>query len=91
MTFKEKYSSESTWYGKVMVMEIYHLAMRQRVNNWTITKTAEEFGCSIGLVSENLKLALAIHSNDAILKCETRQEALNKVNNGGRNGTLRFG
>lgn len=80
MTFLERYAQESTWHGKVLVMEIYHLAMAHRQRGWTITKTAESFGCSIGLVSENLRLAHAIHVNEKILKCESRQDALKKLN-----------
>jgi hypothetical protein len=80
MTFVERYNSETTWHGKVMVMEIYHLAMSTRSKNWTITRTAESFGVSIGLVSENLRLALAIHINPKMLECETRQDAIKKLN-----------
>jgi hypothetical protein len=79
MTFRERYIREPTWHGKVTIMEIYHLAMSQRERGWTITQTADHFLCSIGLVSENLKLAHAIHMNDKILKCESRQEALRKL------------
>ena len=79
MTFQERYHSESTWHGKVLVMEIYHLVMITRDKDWTITKTAKDFDCSIGLVSENLKLANAIHRNDSILMCPTRQEALKRI------------
>lgn len=80
MTFLERYNQEETWHGKAMVMEIYHLAMTHRVKDWTITKTANDFGCSIGLVSENLRLAYAIHIIPNIIKCETRQDALKKLN-----------
>lgn len=80
MTFPERYHSELTWYGKVAIMEIYHLTMSLREKGWTITKTAEAFGVSIGLVSENLRLARAIHDDDKILIYETRQEALKKLN-----------
>ena len=83
MTFLERYRNETTWHGKALVMEIYHLAMSHRSKGWTLTRTAEHFGVSIGLVSENLRLAHAIHMNDKILKCESRQEALKKLN--GRN------
>jgi hypothetical protein len=65
-----------------MIMEIYHFAMCHRVKEWTMTKTAEQFSCSVGLVSENIRIATAIHLNDNILKCETRADALKKVNNG---------
>jgi hypothetical protein len=78
MTFKARYNAETTWHGKVTVMEIYHLAMCQREKGWTITKTAEHFECSIGLVSENLRLAQAIHTSEKLLQCESRQEALKK-------------
>jgi len=81
MTFLEKYKSEDTWQGKAMIMEIYHLTMSNRTK-WTISQTAEHFQCSIGLVSENLKLAHAIHINENILKCKSRQEALKRLNNG---------
>lgn len=82
MTFPEKYRSEDTWHGKAMIMEIYHLAMLNREKSWTISQTATVFNCSIGLVSENLKLAHAIHSHPHLLKCETRQDALKKLSNG---------
>lgn len=79
MTFKERYNLESTWQGRVIIMEIYHLAQCHRFKQWTVTRTAEYFGCSIGLTSENLRLALATHRDEAILKCEYRQEALKKL------------
>jgi len=80
LTFKDRYNSETTWDGKVAVMEIYHLAMSQRVKGWTLTRTAEHFDCSIGLVSENLRLASAIHIDPKILHCESRQVALKRLN-----------
>jgi len=79
MTFLERYNQEHTWHGKAMVMEIYHLAMSSRSRDWTITKTAEHFGVSIGLVSENLRLAHAIHINDTIITIPSRTEALRKL------------
>lgn len=76
MTFLERYNQESTWHGKAIVMEIYHLAMTQRQKGWTITRTAEHFDVSVGLVSENLRLAHAIHKYEQITKQGTRQDAL---------------
>jgi hypothetical protein len=61
-------------------MEIFHLAMTCKFQRWTISKTAQEFDVSIGLVSENLRLAQAIHSNEKLLKCGSRVEALKKMN-----------
>jgi hypothetical protein len=87
-SFLERYQSEKTWHGKVQVMEIFHLAMLYRWGDWTLSKTARHFEVSIGLVSENLRLALAIHTSDAILKCESRQDALKKLTSGGRYAKL---
>jgi len=81
MTFAERYEQETTWYGKATIMELYHLAMTQRNKGWTIAMTAESFSCSIGLVSENLKLAGALHLNPTVyMSLNTRQEALDRVN-----------
>ena len=79
MTFGERYNQETTWHGKAMIMEIYHLAMTQNYKWWTITKTAEAFGVSIGLVSENLRLAHAIHQEPALINIPSRQEAVRKL------------
>lgn len=79
MTFLEKYNEEKTWFGKVIVMEIYHLTMTHRLKNWTITATAEQFGCSTGLVSENLRLAQAIHFDSKVIEIPSRNEALRKI------------
>jgi hypothetical protein len=84
MTFVERYYAETTWQGKVMVMEIYHLARTANNPNWTISMTATEFDVSIGLVSENLKLAYALHNNPKVLSAPNRQEALKKLNGNGR-------
>lgn len=64
-----------------MVMELYHLAMTYQgyQGKWTISKTAEYFECSIGLVSENLKLAQALHNKPLIITCENRQDAINRL------------
>jgi hypothetical protein len=66
-------------------MEIAHFAMRKKYKddydkNWTIKQTAAVFGVSTGLVSENLKLASAIHRHaDAMLEAPDRKTALFKL------------
>jgi len=80
VTFPERYNQTNLWHEKVLVMEIYHLAMSHREKGWTLTKTATSFGVSIGLVSENLRLAQAIHTDEKIIKCESRQDALRRLN-----------
>ncbi len=79
MTFRQKYQSGLDWSGKVMVMEIYHLTMKDKVKKWTVAKTAKYFRVSIGLVSENLKLARAIHDDSSIMKWDNRQDALEEI------------
>jgi len=85
-TFQHKYNSCHTWHEKSLVLEIYHLAMSSRFNSWTLSDTAQEFDISIGLVSENLRLAQAIHSNPSIIQIETRQKALELIRIGEKNG-----
>lgn len=80
MTFAERYQAEETWDGKVLIMNLYHLARMVQYKGWTLSNTAQEFNCSIGLVSENIKLANAINDDERILKCKSRQEALRKLN-----------
>jgi hypothetical protein len=78
-TFIERYNQEETWYGRAMVMEILHLTMTSHNRDWSVSKTAVFFGVSVGLASENLKLAAAIHVKEDLMKCPTRQEALRKI------------
>jgi hypothetical protein len=80
MTFLERYEVEKTWHGRATVMGLYHLAQGLRFGKWTVTQTAQYFNCSIGLVSENIKLAKAISEGDKLIKCESRQEALKRLN-----------
>lgn len=79
MTFQEKYKQVKTWHERVQIMEIYHLAMLVRERKWTISNTAKYFGCSVGLVSENLRLAQAIHLTPSIVKVESRDKALKEL------------
>lgn len=66
-----------------MVMEIYHLAMNAHEKTWTVSSTAAYFSVSIGLVSENLKLANSFHTNPALMQSPNRQEALKRLNGNG--------
>lgn len=80
VTFKERYQQEETWQNKVRVMELYHLTHVQLNSNWTLAYTASYFEVSIGLVSENLKLACALHDDEKLFeKIETREKALRKL------------
>ena len=78
-TFREKYEACKTWQEKVMVMEIFHMASKMKDCRWTLSMTAEIFNVSVGLVSENLRLADALHRQPKLMKVETRADALNKI------------
>jgi hypothetical protein len=80
MTFRERYRKEDTWHGRVVIMEIYHLTMLHQDGNWTVSKSADYFGCSLGLMSENLKIAHALHSDSILIQCPSRQDALKRLN-----------
>lgn len=60
-------------------MELYHLTQVATVPKWTITHTAIYFECSLGLVSENLRLAHTIHTHPSIIECATREDALKQM------------
>jgi len=47
---------------------------------WTINKTAAFFGVSIGLISENLALAETIHKYPELINCDSRTDALKRMN-----------
>jgi hypothetical protein len=76
MKLKNRYREAKAWYSKVVVMEIYHLAKISQDPKWTVGKTAKYFDCSIGLTSENLQLAEALHSNKELVMQNSRNEAL---------------
>lgn len=79
MTFLDRYAHETTWQGRAIVMGLYHLAMCRRNNAWTVKGTAHYFKCSVGLASENIRLADAIHRNSKLMEIVTRQDALRKL------------
>ena len=81
VTFKEKYESIDTWQDKAVLISLYHTAMCLKYKTWTLTDTAQHFGVSIGLVSENIRLAKAIDGPNGIriMKCETREKALKLI------------
>jgi len=82
LTFRERYKKEIRWEAKASVIELFHLLSKERNKSWTIENTAKYFGVSSGLISEDLKLARAIHDDQLILQCPSRQKALKKLNNG---------
>lgn len=80
MTFLERYNSAQSWQDKCSVMEIFHLSMKNKYGkDWQLINTSDYFGVSIGLVSENLKLADAIHRHLDFDKIASRKQALKRL------------
>lgn len=79
MTFREKYRVSDSWQAKILVMSLYHTIQLARRKRWTERDTAEYFGVSIGLVSENLKIANHMDREDSIRNAQSRQDALRKI------------
>lgn len=81
VTFKDKYNSMGmTWQEKAVLISLYHTVMCHKYSNWTITDTSQHFGVSIGLVSENIRLAREIDNGNVKLKeCKTREEGLKLI------------
>lgn len=78
MTFKEKYDKEEAWDKKVIIMALFHNTMLlKHGKRWTICHTARSMEISIGTVSENLRLADALHNG--LDECKSRIEALKRL------------
>jgi hypothetical protein len=75
MTFLDKYKQCQTWQEKVTVMELYYLSTKE-VPGFKLEHMAKYFEVSVGLVSENLKLARAMHDVDGFIKITSRSKAL---------------
>ncbi len=79
MTIIEMYRAEDTWYGKVLIMGAYHVVRCSEFPEWTLHHTANDFQVSVGLVSENIRLAIALDTNKNLINCKSRTDALKKL------------
>lgn len=82
LTFKDKYGQISMWQEKAVLISLYHTAMCMKFKNWNMQDTATHFGVSIGLVSENIRLAKYIDSKEdgsKLMKIETREAGLKYI------------
>jgi len=77
ISFKEQFDGEKLWYKRVVIIELYYLAMRNKDKSWGVRETAKYFKISLGHVSENLKLAKALHKDPSLAeRHKTRYKAL---------------
>lgn len=80
LTFKDKYLSCKTWQDKAIVVGLYHTIMCIKYPSWTVLDTALHFEISVGLTSENIRLAEQINSgNESINKSASREAALKLI------------
>jgi hypothetical protein len=83
LTFKEKYNEPNlTWQQKAILIALYHTVMHERYSTWTLRDTAIHFEVSIGLVSENIKLAKYIDNlkyGKKLMKLDTREKGLKYI------------
>ena len=80
LTFKDKYNQCKTWQDRAICIALYHTIMLTKYPTWTITDTSKHFEVSIGLVSENIRLASEIdNGNKKVSECKYREDALKLI------------
>jgi hypothetical protein len=80
ISFKEQFDKERLWDKRSVIIEIYHLSMTSKNKGWGVVETANYFKVSIGHVSENLKLARALHRDPTLAdRHKTRYKALAEI------------
>jgi hypothetical protein len=72
------YNETKLWFRKVIVMGLLHNSKKLQ-SKWSVKDTADFFNVSIGLVSENLRLASHIDTCPEIIELESRQKALDFI------------
>ena len=68
-----------TWKQNAQMIEMYHLNQYQIDPNWSVRKTAEMLGRSLGSVSEDLKLSLAMRIYPEVSEFKSRQDAIDHL------------
>lgn len=75
-----KYHDSDKWYEKALIILVYHTIMSGTVKHWTLRMTAKKMDRSVGLVSEDIRLAQCIKLHeDIMLKLPDRQSAMKKM------------
>jgi len=81
MTYREKFHNSTDWKSKVLTMEFFHLLRLTENKKWTMKNTANYFGVSLALVSENLMLAVGLREGK-LDDYPSRVKALEGLKNG---------
>jgi glucan phosphorylase len=74
-----RYHDSDKWYEKALIILVYHTIMSGAVENWTMRMTAKKLDRSVGLISEDIRLAQCIKDHDDMLKLPDRQSAMKKM------------
>lgn len=77
MTYYEKYHGSKDWLEKIKIMNLYHRMQDLTNKKWGYRDTAKYFDVALGLVSENLNLAMEL---DRIKHFSNRQRAVIYLN-----------
>lgn len=80
--FKKQYNSADTWQQKVIIISLFHSTMCiQKPKEWSMKLTASHFHVSIGLVSENIRLAKELNGEkcEELMKSPTREDGLKLI------------
>lgn len=73
MTYKEQYEAHIKWQDKVAIMSLFHHLQMASHKKWILNDTAKYFDVAIGLVSENIRLAMNL---EKVKHCELRKDAV---------------
>lgn len=76
MTYKEKFHSSQDWKEKIFLVSQFHSRRCIHTKTWKVKQTAQYFGVSVGLVSENLNLARVF---DLLGECSSRAQAIKQM------------
>ena len=82
--FKNKFDQSTNWIDKVLIVSVFHNIQVLKNGSWKISNTALHFEISLGLCSENLRLAKEIdNGNDKIKNAKHREDALKMIDRRG--------
>lgn len=82
LNLKEKYNTVDTWQERAVLMSLFHQAMCiKHPKLWNMKMTASHFDVSMGLVSENIRLAAEMRGEkgELLMKTKTRDQGLKLI------------
>lgn len=80
----ERRLKKRTWRDHVMTVEIYHLKSLSTDPYWSLRKTAEVLGRSVGAISQDLRLSLALRIYPEVGEFKNKNDALEYLRERGK-------